>query len=139
MSKTHCKGCAFLFVLQAKKSSSYTIRCLADADFVDSPLRKCVDVKGMELALEKNKSFDCQDKKIFSFKAVLMKKWLMDNLGDMDVRKVRLEEVKTEYERSLTESTGGSGRKDEGKKATEKISAGKGKSTKKATKGSKDS
>jgi len=95
----HCKGCAYLVVI--KRGRAVTVRCLATVKFVDSPLRRRVDVTGLRQAMLRNKHKNCTFKRIFSIKAMVIKSWLMKNLGGKDAIKfVGLKEVSTDKEKT---------------------------------------
>jgi len=94
----HCKGCAYLVVIKGK-GKKVSVNCIATLKFIDSPLRKRVDFEGLKLAMMRNKNRKCTLKCRFSIRAMVIKSWLMKNLGGKDAIKfVGLKEVNTDKE-----------------------------------------
>jgi len=65
-----CDGCAHLLVVE-----HMTPCCLLKAAFVDTPLYKHTDVRGMVPAQTRNKNLSCPSKQLFSLRSLRMRLW----------------------------------------------------------------
>lgn len=75
MRKVVCEGCAYLLIAKGLPPI-----CLAHAYFIDSELCRKVDLKGIRLAREVNRSNNCKRKRIFSIEALRFHKWIKKDL-----------------------------------------------------------
>ena len=95
--KTICKGCSYLYSFRCK--GTIFIYCLQKAVIIDSPLRKNIDIVNLVEALERNRNFDCDSKRLFSFRAYKLKRILIKILGREGVEILKLKEIGDMYER----------------------------------------
>ena len=70
--KVYCRGCAHLFYFGASSPL-----CLANASFVNGPLRPHVDVVGGVPAERYNLFNDCPSKRVISFRSMALKRWMI--------------------------------------------------------------
>lgn len=107
-SKVFCSGCANLFILGGENPPM----CMATAEFVSGPIRRKVDVKGVESAIRRNVRNDCEYRVIVSLRAWELKRWLLWRLNDGSKKRIgeiglREYPVKKEYDRKRTILGGG--------------------------------
>jgi len=80
-AKVVCNGCAYLLVVEGMEPL-----CLAMAYFVDSELRRKVDVKGVKLAAKVNIGKNCLRKRLFSWYAWKLHRWFKKDLMKKHIR-----------------------------------------------------
>lgn len=71
--KVYCRGCAHVLYIEGLFSPT----CLANAEFVNGPLRPRVDVAGYVPAERYNLFNDCSLKRRFSFHSAAIKRWML--------------------------------------------------------------
>jgi hypothetical protein len=101
--KVFCAGCANLFILGGENPPM----CMATAEFVSGPIRRKIDVKGVESAIRRNIRNDCEYRISVSLRAWELKRWLLWRLNDGSKKRIgeiglREYPVKKEYDRKRT-------------------------------------
>lgn len=91
--KIYCTGCANLFVVGSFKVKASSPMCVATAEFVAGPLRKKINVIGVEDAVIRNIRNDCVCRASVSLHAWELKRWLLwrlNNGGKKEIGEVNL-------------------------------------------------